>query len=491
MANNNTPAHDFAPAWLKIPNYDSCRPTGADGERGGHTSRKDDHQGCARRSRETDVIIPRQQYFTDTRRDRDSFSGERKPYFPSRHHSIDFDDSQGPGNCARLFSCSNHNNSLSNSQPSLLRRPHSRHDFRDVPSYTKIGINQTLYEKTKGKESIVNICNNSDVRGMDWTSNTFNQEFPSLQGDDASDFTFQPPLVNGGAWEKPRNAKVHGSQIGKKIQLIKRGSKQDNGVEIQNKISSGSNSTSGGNSLSPKLNPCSIIVPASKNIVANTGNSSMFRTLVPSKELSTNGVHFTKSSQPSASTSAPLTKSKTSHSVLSNMEILVKNPKAPGNKSDFLKALRTETGNKVEDGMKDDRKDRDVLSVEKFEKLEVTKNNKTSDQGEQVNGLNIKDLSLHESNDNNEQILSRSLEAEQRLLREMGWKEEGSDDDAYAPLTEGELREFRQKIAEKKNGIQKNFSCTLSPRRMPVPYLSVVPRVESWSSISETDSDSD
>ncbi|KAH7971175.1 hypothetical protein HPB49_019959 [Dermacentor silvarum] len=39
--------------------------------------------------------------------------------------------------------------------------------------------------------------------------------------------------------------------------------------------------------------------------------------------------------------------------------------------------------------------------------------------------------------------LSSSLEAEQRLLREMGWKEEASDDDAYAPLTEDELREFQ------------------------------------------------
>lgn len=32
-----------------------------------------------------------------------------------------------------------------------------------------------------------------------------------------------------------------------------------------------------------------------------------------------------------------------------------------------------------------------------------------------------------------------------RLLREMGWKEEVSDDENYAPLTEDELREFRDR----------------------------------------------
>lgn len=32
-----------------------------------------------------------------------------------------------------------------------------------------------------------------------------------------------------------------------------------------------------------------------------------------------------------------------------------------------------------------------------------------------------------------------------RLLREMGWKGEVSDDENYAPLTEDELREFRDR----------------------------------------------
>ena len=43
-------------------------------------------------------------------------------------------------------------------------------------------------------------------------------------------------------------------------------------------------------------------------------------------------------------------------------------------------------------------------------------------------------------------ILSSSLEAEQRLLREMGWREEDADDSLFAPLTEDEVKEFRARF---------------------------------------------
>ncbi|NXV24314.1 GPBP1 protein, partial [Cepphus grylle] len=54
-------------------------------------------------------------------------------------------------------------------------------------------------------------------------------------------------------------------------------------------------------------------------------------------------------------------------------------------------------------------------------------------------------------------VLSSSLEAEHRLLKEMGWQEDGENDETCAPLTEDEMREF-QVISEQlqKNGLQKN-----------------------------------
>nr|XP_009922254.1 PREDICTED: vasculin-like isoform X2 [Haliaeetus albicilla] len=40
-------------------------------------------------------------------------------------------------------------------------------------------------------------------------------------------------------------------------------------------------------------------------------------------------------------------------------------------------------------------------------------------------------------------VLSSSLEAEHRLLKEMGWQEDCENDETCAPLTEDEMREFR------------------------------------------------
>ncbi|KAM6986733.1 vasculin-like [Aplochiton taeniatus] len=59
-----------------------------------------------------------------------------------------------------------------------------------------------------------------------------------------------------------------------------------------------------------------------------------------------------------------------------------------------------------------------------------------------------------------EALLSSSLEAEHRLLKEMGWQEESENDETCAPLTEDEMREF-QAISEQlqRNGLRR--SCLL------------------------------
>ncbi|KAM3938240.1 vasculin [Leptodactylus fuscus] len=56
-----------------------------------------------------------------------------------------------------------------------------------------------------------------------------------------------------------------------------------------------------------------------------------------------------------------------------------------------------------------------------------------------------------------EDVLSSSLEAEHRLLKEMGWREDSENDETYAPLTEDEMREV-QAISEQlqKSGLRKN-----------------------------------
>lgn len=56
-------------------------------------------------------------------------------------------------------------------------------------------------------------------------------------------------------------------------------------------------------------------------------------------------------------------------------------------------------------------------------------------------------------------ILSSSLEAEQRLLKEMGWREE-DDDDFSAPLTEDEVKEFKDLIVSRNGFKQQNTTQT-------------------------------
>ncbi|CAB1332401.1 unnamed protein product [Coregonus sp. 'balchen'] len=70
-----------------------------------------------------------------------------------------------------------------------------------------------------------------------------------------------------------------------------------------------------------------------------------------------------------------------------------------------------------------------------------------------------------------QEVLSSSLEAEHRLLKEMGWQEESDNDETCAPLTEDEMREF-QAISEQlqKNGLRRNGLLKNSP---PIDSLAV------------------
>ncbi|XP_035217193.1 vasculin-like isoform X2 [Stegodyphus dumicola] len=464
MANKNPPAHDFAPAWLKIPTYNNFKPSGASSERGGHTSRRDEHSfGFTRHSKEGDSLASYQSYFNDCRKDKE-----------------DFTDSHSTLNNAHCYGMDNgFNGSSCNNQALLSRRPHSRHDFRISLSYSKAETpnkhmtnNGSGFYSHKGKGKLHDsgtITNNgiAEGRGMGVISNNFNQEFPSLQGDITEEPT-TPPALNGSAWEKPRNIKIHNTGLGKKIQLVKKPVKGENSCESSRKSPASSSSGSlskSSSSISSITNPHTVIVtPVAK------GGSSTCRALIPAKntlvrKMTREGLKVTN--KKSSITPPPSTHS---------MEILVKHPKAPGNKSEFLKALRNEKKENEEN-------ERDFTEKNNS----CSKDNSPSEENH-VNGIDISKLSF--SDEREKSFLSSSLEAEERLLREMGWKEEVSDDENYAPLTEDELREFRDRSEKilKKNGVRRNLLANLSPLRL-APYPGVPPPTENTSSSSESDSD--
>ncbi|GIY97485.1 uncharacterized protein CEXT_609082 [Caerostris extrusa] len=380
MANKNPPAHDFAPAWLKIPTYNNFKPSGASSERGGHTSRRDEHSFSVTRHKDSDPLASYHSYFND-RKDREDYESIT-PVKNFHYYGVD----------------NGFNGSSSNSQaPS--RRPHSRHDFRLSLSYAKdnnkhMTKNGSGFYGHKGKGKGKLQDNNSvskngiaEGRGIGVTSNNFNQEFPSLQGDISEEPT-TPPALNGSAWASSSSGPL----------------------------------TKSSSSISSITNPHTVIVTS----VAK-GGSSNCRALIPAKS--------TVMKKPMKETVKATVKKPTSTPSVSthSMEILVKHPKAP-NKSEFLKALRNET------------KERDESERDYVEKDVSTKNNnspQSSSEEHHMNGIDMSKLTF--SDEKEKSILSSSLEAEERLLREMGWKGEVSDDENYAPLTEDELKEFRDR----------------------------------------------
>ncbi|XP_076353175.1 vasculin-like protein 1 [Tachypleus tridentatus] len=512
MASNNAPTHDFAPAWLKIPLVENTRPLGSDSEREGHISRREEHRASyGRRPRESD-----QPRIHETGRDKE---GKRKSYFLPRHHPVDSDDDSQHYFNSRQFDSGSSVSHSAQSHTSVLRRPHSRHDFRDPSYHSKYGFSHHGEPaegfgsvKTKSKQLASSLGPNMEAvseRGKGVSGNNFHQEFPSLHGESADVFSTQPPQVNGGVWKNPRNAKVHGTIISKKIHLVQRPVKTDLGVEMQSTSPSGVSTLPGNTTNGLKSNALgSVASQGSKSNDPTQPRFSLFKPLVPaakqtsqvkkpardgvrlpSKEPMTNGLGITRSSS-ATSTSQPLSnsgsRSKSTPTPPPHMEILIKNPKTRGNKGEFLKALQSD-GRNVMCQKNDNYQKR---SDEEFSQLH--------DNGDRefcVNGMNIKKLSLMDEQESEDvTVLSSSLEAEERLLREMGWKEECLDDDDYAPLTEEELEEFHnltQKLqtSERKNGIQRNFHLNWSPKRVPSIANVVLPVDADWSSSSDSDSD--
>lgn len=480
MANNNLPAHDFAPPWLKIPTYDTTNNTHPDGIHGNH---KEEHRTALNR-RLAGGLRPGYHGY----RDRDGPHlqpqamplGERSPLFLSRHQSLDAEE-------PLLLPQTSHQTCPQDK--ALPRRPHSRHDFRDFvqPSFPKMSPGSNSVDSCAHLPAAIlgPVGKKKNLGG----ANNFNQEFPTLLGGDEVPAQ-QPIVTNGSVWENPRNSKVHGTVL-KKVHLIQKPLRSDPAsLDAQSKSpsSAGTPNVVSGGPLSPKPSRHAGVPtpPVSKAVCSS--QSSLYRALLPpAKKAPPAGPH--------------------------TMEVLVKHPKVKGNKGDFLKALRSNDHPRDHHGAKGGAGDSPLLvhqgcidgNGHPEEEMEEEEGGDRSG-GELALTSDIKKLALGEGT-NEGTPLSSSLEAEQRLLREMGWKEEASDDDAYAPLTEDELREFqyltKMRQEKQRNGVQrpmlpsslqeKGLLC--SPRRVAIaqPFTAapvvVLPTDNGWSSSSDTDSD--
>ncbi|XP_052526412.1 vasculin [Tympanuchus pallidicinctus] len=131
-------------------------------------------------------------------------------------------------------------------------------------------------------------------------------------------------------------------------------------------------------------------------------------------------------------------------------------------KSEFLKALKRD---RVEEEHEDENagqeKDGGSLNLHKsnstHHKRDINQNFENEISQQNGNASITSQQVIRSSAFPQANILSSSLEAEHRLLKEMGWQEDSENDEIYAPLTEDEMREF-QVISEqlRKNGLRKN-----------------------------------
>ncbi|XP_021236168.1 vasculin isoform X2 [Numida meleagris] len=131
-------------------------------------------------------------------------------------------------------------------------------------------------------------------------------------------------------------------------------------------------------------------------------------------------------------------------------------------KSEFLKALKRD---RVEEEHEDENtgqeKDDDSLNLHNSNSphhdRDINRNFENEIPQENGNASVTSQQVIRSSAFPQADILSSSLEAEHRLLKEMGWQEDSENDEIYAPLTEDEMREF-QVISEqlRKNGLRKN-----------------------------------
>lgn len=439
MATNNAPKHDFAPAWLKIPSQDSSKPSG-------------------------------------------SKQGKRFPPGQSgkfRHHSVDDDYYayyNNPYNYYNGYAYPEKFGMHYGSQPSLLRsagqrdskyqHPHARYSggqqvnvgyspyYEFLPSYeyygndsyygnypqgSRNGGSKRSYYEKEGRSNSKEGKDKEDKKEKENEKDKpFSDDFPSLNGDIEKQTSKGSKQVNGtgtGVWDNP--------PIGKGS--INKG--EENSDTSQAKV----------------LRDSKIF----KNLVPNKSSVTRHMTRM-NGSYPRDQVPFTsiKPHTPTSAHSPGHSKESSGLSPTPPMDILntpfITQPKTLSDKKrSFLKTLRQEDNDKHH-----------------HDKRHVRK----SHEGELVNGIDR--LGVEEGG----HLLSSSLEAEQRLLREMGWNE--ADQEEYE-ITEDEKKEFQnlsKQMQQQRNGIVRSIPKTWSPKHIPIYQP---PAQELNETLSSSDSDSD
>eukprot|EP00062_Callorhinchus_milii_P007793 gi/632949791/ref/XP_007890357.1/ PREDICTED: vasculin isoform X2 [Callorhinchus milii] len=175
-------------------------------------------------------------------------------------------------------------------------------------------------------------------------------------------------------------------------------------------------------------------------------------------------------------------------------------------KSEFLKTLKQDRPGEEyhDDGDHIDKeKDYEMFNLQNDKNIHQERDenrnfDKNGDLRENGNARVVSQPTFRQSAFPHANILSSSLEAEHRLLKEMGWQEDSENDETCAPLTEDEMREFQaiseqlQKNGLRKNGLLKNgLSYNLRFSTWKNTYKPTVVNDDTETSSSDTSDDDD
>ncbi|XP_005532704.1 PREDICTED: vasculin isoform X2 [Pseudopodoces humilis] len=335
------------------------------------------------------------------------------------------------------------------------------------------------------------------------------EDFPSLNPECERDPNQNKSLA-AGVWEYPLNPKSRSQRM----LVIKKGSTKElriSGFPVVGNLLSQPVRNGTGTSVYKGLVPKPVTPPAKptqwksqakENKLGNVfphesaygvGNFSPFKSTVKAFGVTQNSVKECNQSN----SSSPVDKS--------GQPRLTKLTRMRNDKSEFLKALKR-------DRVKEEHEDENHHGQEKDDESFNLHNGNSPHRERDIN-RNFENEILQENGSASitpqqiiqssafpqANVLSSSLEAEHRLLKEMGWQEDSENDETCAPLTEDEMREFQviseqlQKNGLRKNGILKNgFICNFkfSPWKNST-FKPALENEDSETSSSDTSDDDD
>lgn len=424
--------HDFVPAWLSFSTPQSSKSSAGVEKHGEHLPRGEGRLGVSRRRHNSSDGFFNNGPLRTT--------GGDSWHQPSllRHDSVDSGVSKGTNQSSQSGW---HGGSRERSDSASQRGANgcggtgaSSHRHRNGNNLSRKNASMQDKQSAETREE-----KNADKKKPQFEE----EDFPSLNPEPGKQVT--PNKQTGtptGVWENPPSSKQP-----LKMLVIKKISKEDPSA-FSAAFASPVPHLSNGNS---KSNPSGPIIY--KNLVPKPASAS---------------------SKGTASVTPPLE--------LSISRLTRMTRRVPDKKSEFLKALKDE-----QDADQTEDRDRDKLEdVQNRSPTELNGDGEHIEESRHLNGISD---SLEEQRGR----LSYSLEAEHRLLKEMGWQESPENDDDCLPLTEEELQEFQIKSQQlKRHGLGLNGflrqprRCALFAWRSP---LTPDPSSETDSSSSDTSDD--